>query len=57
MILKFIEQGTTVIDAKVDYFREEIEIAKYSYKNQFIKQVRNTFVKIISYFKQILFCM
>lgn len=43
MILKFIEQGTTVIDAKVDYFREEVEVAKYSYKNQFIKKVRSTF--------------
>ena len=44
MLMKFIEQGATVIDARVDYFKEDLEGGQFSYKNQFIQNVRNTFV-------------
>jgi hypothetical protein len=33
MILKFIEQGATVIDARVDYFKQDVSGGELSYKN------------------------
>jgi hypothetical protein len=44
MILKFIEQGTTILDGKVDYFKDVMgSTTTYSYKTHFIKLVKETF--------------
>jgi hypothetical protein len=44
MILKFIEQGTTIIDGKVEYFKDVVgNSSAYSYKSEFINLVKSTF--------------